>query len=79
MLTFILSLAEKIQKLFYLFYLSCPKVVISTRTGAWIIPNYVSGFATDLYATRALFAFPWKVSTNLFEAVIKFIYGNPKK
>ena len=39
-------------KYIYFFLLSCPKVVVSTRSGAWIIPNYMKGFATDLYACR---------------------------
>lgn len=52
---------------------------VSTRSGAWVIPNYVSGFATDLYACRSFFAVPWQISNVIFEGVIKFIYGNPKK
>ncbi|CAF0947517.1 unnamed protein product, partial [Brachionus calyciflorus] len=56
----------------------CSKVVISTRSGAWIIPNYISGYATDLYACRLFLSLPWKLSTNIMEATIKFIYGHPK-
>jgi len=67
------------ELLILVFQKSCPKVTISTRSGAWIIPNYISGFATDLYACRAFFKAPWKISTRFLELVIKFIYGNPKK
>ena len=28
------------------------RVDISTRSGAWVLPNYVMGFPTDLYASR---------------------------
>ena len=54
-------------------------MAVSTRSGAWIIHNYVSGFATDLYACRVFFKVPLKISTRLLELVVKFIYGNPKK
>jgi len=57
----------------------CPKVVVSTRSGAWVVPNYISGFATDLYATRAFLALPWKVTSWIMEMIIKFIYGSPEK
>jgi cation diffusion facilitator CzcD-associated flavoprotein CzcO len=57
----------------------CKKVFISSRSGAWIVPNYVQGFATDLYACRVFLSFPWKVSSFIFESIVKFIYGNPKK
>jgi dimethylaniline monooxygenase (N-oxide forming) len=56
----------------------CPNVTISTRSGSWIIPNYISGFATDLYACRTFLNLPWKVGSWIMEIVIKFIYGNPK-
>lgn len=57
----------------------CPKVCISTRSGAWVVPNYVNGFPTDLYACRAFLYFPWRVASHIFENVVKFIYGDPKK
>ncbi len=56
----------------------CPKVVVSTRSGAWVVPNYISGFATDLYATRSFLAIPWKVTSWVMEMIIKFIYGSPE-
>ena len=62
----------------YFTHKRCPKVHLSTRSGAWIIPNYISGYATDLYACRTFLSLPWKLSTNIMEAVIKFIYGDPK-
>jgi dimethylaniline monooxygenase (N-oxide forming) len=58
---------------------NCPRVSISTRSGVWIIPNYINGFATDLYACRVFLALPWKLGTFIMESVIKFIYGDPKK
>ncbi len=57
----------------------CPKVCISTRSGSWIIPNYVAGFAIDLYASRFLLNTPWKIANAILENNIKFIYGDPKK
>jgi dimethylaniline monooxygenase (N-oxide forming) len=57
----------------------CKKVHLSSRSGAWIVPNYISGFATDLYASRALLSLPWKASSFIFESVVKLIYGSPKK
>ncbi|KAK7090381.1 flavin-containing monooxygenase 5-like [Littorina saxatilis] len=57
----------------------CKSVYISTRSGAWILPNYVFGLPTDLYACRAFFLLPWKWGNFILETVIKFLYGNPKR
>ncbi|KAL8596001.1 hypothetical protein ACOMHN_018313 [Nucella lapillus] len=57
----------------------CKSVCISSRSGAWIIPNYIFGFPTDLYACRAFFLLPWKLASKVLESVIKVISGNPKK
>ncbi len=54
-------------------------MVCSTRSGAWIIPNYIHGFATDLYACRLFLRIPWKIGSFIMEAIIKFIYGSPEK
>lgn len=70
---------NEIIKLINRVNLSCPKITVSTRSGAWIIPNYIAGFPTDLYACRALLSLPWKIITNIFESTIRFIYGSPFK
>ncbi|KAJ8309767.1 hypothetical protein KUTeg_011632 [Tegillarca granosa] len=57
----------------------CKSVYISTRSGAWIVPNYIFGHPTDLYACRAFFMLPWKLANFIFENVIKLVSGNPKK
>ncbi|XP_076453991.1 flavin-containing monooxygenase 5-like isoform X2 [Babylonia areolata] len=57
----------------------CKSVYISTRSGAWVIPNYIFGFPTDLYACRAFFMLPWKLANVILESVIKLISGNPKR
>lgn len=57
----------------------CKSVCISTRSGAWVIPNYVSGFPTDLYACRAFFKLPWRWGSTILESVIKVATGHPRK
>jgi dimethylaniline monooxygenase (N-oxide forming) len=54
-------------------------VVISTRSGSWIIPNYVNGYPTDLYACRLFLGIPWYIGSTILEMIIKGIYGHPKK
>ncbi|XP_041354135.1 flavin-containing monooxygenase 5-like [Gigantopelta aegis] len=56
----------------------CKSVYISTRSGAWIVPNYVFGHAVDLYACRAFFMLPWRWANVIFETIIKLISGNPR-
>lgn len=57
----------------------CKSVYISTRSGAWVVPNYIFGHPTDLYACRAFFLLPWKLATFIFETVIKLVSGNPER
>lgn len=57
----------------------CRSVYISTRSGAWIIPNYIFGHPTDLYACRLLFMLPWKLANFIFENIIKLLSGNPRR
>lgn len=57
----------------------CKSVYISTRSGAWVIPNYIFGFPTDLYACRAFFLLPWKWASKILESIITLLSGNPKK
>ncbi|XP_063713697.1 flavin-containing monooxygenase 5-like [Symsagittifera roscoffensis] len=55
------------------------KVHLSTRSGAWIIPNYIHGHPTDLYASRFVLSLPWKCLNFILESVISFIFGSPHK
>ncbi|XP_071949689.1 flavin-containing monooxygenase 5-like [Antedon mediterranea] len=57
----------------------CKQVVISTRSGAWVIPNYIFGLPTDHYASRLFLWLPWKVSNFIFEKVVSIITGSPEK
>ncbi|KAK6194529.1 hypothetical protein SNE40_000149 [Patella caerulea] len=57
----------------------CKSVYVSTRSGAWIVPNYVFGHPVDVYACRAFFMLPWRWANFVFENVIKLISGNPKR
>lgn len=52
-------------------------MTISTRSGAWILPNYVSGFASDLYQCRAANVGTWKLASTILEWKINLIYGHP--
>ncbi|XP_076098943.1 flavin-containing monooxygenase 5-like [Mytilus galloprovincialis] len=54
-------------------------VYLSTRSGAWVVPNYIFGQPTDLYANRLFLALPWKLATWIFETVIKVVSGDPKR
>ena len=54
-------------------------VTISTRSGAWIVPNYISEYPSDLYVCRSFLNIPWQITTHLMQLIIKFINGNPKK
>ncbi len=53
------------------------KVYLSTRSGAWVIPNYILGYATDLYACRLFLWLPWKLSNAIFEAIVTLLVGSP--
>lgn len=57
----------------------CPDVTISTRSGAWIIPNYIFGLPTDLYACRFFFLFPRAVANIIFGLIITLLSGSPWK
>lgn len=55
-------------------------VHLSTRSGAWIIPNYVFGSPTDLYASRFLLQYlPFKLRQFVLEVVVRLIFGSPYK
>ncbi|XP_013414250.1 dimethylaniline monooxygenase [N-oxide-forming] 5-like [Lingula anatina] len=55
----------------------CPRVWLSTRSGAWVVPNYLFGHPVDHYACRAFLWLPWKLGTFILETVIKLLHGNP--
>ena len=52
-------------------------VSIATRSGAWIIPNYILGFPADHYACRLFFWLPWGLSNFVFELMIQSVLGSP--
>eukprot|EP00002_Diphylleia_rotans_P023753 TRINITY_DN4674_c0_g2_i1.p1 TRINITY_DN4674_c0_g2~~TRINITY_DN4674_c0_g2_i1.p1 ORF type:complete len:523 (-),score=99.94 TRINITY_DN4674_c0_g2_i1:186-1754(-) len=55
-------------------------VTISTRSGAWVIPNYLFGHPTDHYANRFLFKIlPLKVTGWIFESIVRLIQGDMHK
>ncbi|XP_022088130.1 dimethylaniline monooxygenase [N-oxide-forming] 5-like [Acanthaster planci] len=54
-------------------------VYLSTRSGAWIVPNYLFGLPVDLYASRLLLWLPWQISSQIFEPIMSLLQGRPKK
>lgn len=57
----------------------CPNVTISSRSGAWILPNYINGYPTDLYPNRFFLKLPWRTSSAIFESIIKLMHGDPER
>lgn len=57
----------------------CPNVTISSRSGAWVLPNYVNGFPIDLYPNRFFLKQPWRISTQIFESIVKLMHGDPRR
>ncbi|XP_062588852.1 flavin-containing monooxygenase 5-like [Saccostrea cucullata] len=57
----------------------CKSVYLSTRSGAWVVPNYLFGHPTDLYANRAFFYIPWQIASTIFETILKLVSGNPRR
>ncbi|CAH1781107.1 unnamed protein product [Owenia fusiformis] len=55
----------------------CKPVYLSTRSGAWLVPNYIFGCPTDHYANRLFLNLPWQLATRIFEAVITLVNGGP--
>ncbi len=53
--------------------------MLSTRSGAWVFPNYIFGQPIDLYACRAFLSLPWKVGTWITETILTWVQGNPKR
>ena len=54
-------------------------MTISTRSGSWISPNYISGFPIDWNSCRAVLALPWQLTTHILESKVKTIYGDLRK
>lgn len=52
-------------------------ISISTRSGAWIVPNYILGYPTDHYACRLFFWLPWSVANFIFELIVQSVSGSP--
>lgn len=52
-------------------------VCISTRSGAWVVPNYILGCPADHYACRLFFWLPWSLSNFVFELMIQMVLGSP--
>ncbi|BFZ00517.1 hypothetical protein BsWGS_03556 [Bradybaena similaris] len=57
----------------------CPSVYISSRSGAWVIPNYVLGVPTDLYACRFFLHLPKRVTNFVFGFLVSLVQGSPWK
>jgi dimethylaniline monooxygenase (N-oxide forming) len=55
------------------------EVLVSTRSGAWVLSNYVCGYPIDLHVCRLFLWMPWKISTIITEAIIRMTSGHPKK
>lgn len=52
-------------------------IAISTRSGAWVVPNYVQGYPADHYACRLFFWLPWGLSNYIFHLIIQSVLGSP--
>lgn len=57
----------------------CKPVSLSTRSGAWIFPNYILGYATDLYANRMILKLPLCLPNAITEFLICMMSGSPWK
>ncbi|KAJ3417566.1 hypothetical protein HDV05_000023 [Chytridiales sp. JEL 0842] len=51
------------------------RVALSTRTGAWIFPNYILGSPTDHYASRLMLALPWRAMNLITELILNWLNG----
>jgi len=59
--------------------LGANRVTISSRSGAWIYPNYMFGLPTDQFASRAFLKWVPTGFANWFtELVVKQLQGDPK-
>ena len=68
-----------VNVIFISVYFRCSPVMMSTRSGGWIFPNYIFGQPYDLYSCRALLALPWSVGSWITETVLTWVQGNPKR
>lgn len=54
-------------------------VVISSRSGAWVLPNHLFGYAADLYAPRLIKWLPWQWTSYAYEKAIIASTGDPTR
>ncbi|XP_045201469.2 flavin-containing monooxygenase 5-like isoform X2 [Mercenaria mercenaria] len=57
----------------------CKPVYISTRSGAWVGPNYVFGHPADIYACRLFFKLPFTLANFIVEKIICLVSGHPRR
>nr|XP_054770718.1 flavin-containing monooxygenase 5-like [Lytechinus pictus] len=55
----------------------CKKVHLSTRSGAWIVPNYLFGRPIDHYSCRLVLKMPLTIMNFVFETLVSLIHGHP--
>ncbi len=63
----------------FLLVVRCKEVHLSTRSGAWVVPNYIFGSPVDHYACRLFLWLPWQLATFVFETVLTALQGHPRK
>lgn len=54
-------------------------VDLSSRSGAWVVPNYLFGTPTDHYVSRLALALPLSLTAPLFERMVSIQCGSPFK
>ncbi|XP_067948329.1 flavin-containing monooxygenase 5-like [Watersipora subatra] len=55
-------------------------VHLSTRSGAWVLPNYVFAQPIDLYASRFFINYlPFRVKQFILETIVRVITGSPER
>ncbi|XP_071829130.1 flavin-containing monooxygenase 5-like [Apostichopus japonicus] len=57
----------------------CKEVHLSTRSGAWVLSNYIFGCPVDHYASRALLWLPWQLVNMVTETATTLTFGHPNK
>ncbi|XP_072180490.1 flavin-containing monooxygenase 5-like [Diadema setosum] len=57
----------------------CQEVHISSRSGAWVFPNYLFGRPIDHYSSRLLLWLPLKIMNPISEFLLSVIHGHPNQ
>lgn len=57
----------------------CKEVHLSTRSGAWIVPNYLFGRPIDHYSSRVVLKLPLAIMNVVFETIVSLIHGHPNE